>query len=259
MSAQSLKTAASGRASRRCFAPRWPNTSGDWLQAHPPAGPRTALPMRFLLLVALSACSSTAPSHYGQGVPVRPPPAPPARPGVGAPVVGQPGAQAAPVPRSPNRRPLPPSAEPGLWSADSPRAASAPGGAPKVFGVDMPTLEDVPPSARVHEKACANTLARTLKTERVSTGLARLNEREKECVALAAYAACLRLAEDGTRGQRDAQRQGEVEGLGRLARHVDGLANHVCQSQPRSDNMLAAGTVVHLALAKTLVPWWRSP
>jgi hypothetical protein len=70
---------------------------------------------------------------------------------------------------------------------------------------------------------------------------------------------CLRclspgLAEDGTRGQRDAQRQGEVEGLGRLARHVDGLAKHVCQSQPRSDNMLAAGTVVHLALAKTLVP-----
>ena len=50
--------------------------------------------------------------------------------GTGAPVVGQPGEQVAPVARSPNTRVLPPTGEPGLWAADEPRAAKRPGLAP---------------------------------------------------------------------------------------------------------------------------------
>ena len=48
--------------------------------------------------------------------------------GAGAPVVGDPGQQAPPpLPRSPNTRVLPPTAEPGLWAADELRAVKRPG------------------------------------------------------------------------------------------------------------------------------------
>lgn len=82
-------------------------------------------------LVVLS-CSTLAPA---QGMAPAPAAAPPAAPtgflapahtpvGAGAPWVGQPGQQAPPPPpRSPNARVLPPTAEPGLWAADEPRAA----------------------------------------------------------------------------------------------------------------------------------------
>jgi hypothetical protein len=82
--------------------------------------------MRLLygLLALLAACASS-PTTYERGTLTRPPP-PPTRPGVGAPVVGQPGLVTQPPPRSPNTRVLPPSNEPGLWSADTPKAALTP-------------------------------------------------------------------------------------------------------------------------------------
>lgn len=68
----------------------------------------------------LLSCSTSAPTEYRQApyVPpaVRPPPS-----GAGAPVLGQPGSFGGDhvvLPRSPNRRPLPPSSEPGLWASD---------------------------------------------------------------------------------------------------------------------------------------------
>ena len=46
--------------------------------------------------------------------------------GAGAPMVGQPGEQVAPVARSPNTRVLPPTKEPGLWAADETKAVKKP-------------------------------------------------------------------------------------------------------------------------------------
>ncbi|ATB39350.1 hypothetical protein CYFUS_004794 [Cystobacter fuscus] len=67
---------------------------------------------------------------------VAPPPAPaPSMPvpvpryvpeGAGAPMVGQPGEQSAPIDRSPNTRVLPPTRELGLWAADEPKAVKKP-------------------------------------------------------------------------------------------------------------------------------------
>lgn len=83
------------------------------------------------------ACSTLAFAQAVAPVPGAPSP-PPAAPvgfpapslqpaGAGAPVVGQPGQQAPPpLPRSPNTRVLPPTAEPGLWAADELRAAKRP-------------------------------------------------------------------------------------------------------------------------------------
>lgn len=96
-----------------------------------------------VLLAAVLVHGCGGPSHHDlmRGAFAVPPP--PARPGVGAPVVGQPGARAAP-PRSPHHRVLPQTPdtqrEPGLWAGDQPRAASAPwnGREPILLGLRLP-------------------------------------------------------------------------------------------------------------------------
>jgi hypothetical protein len=55
------------------------------------------------------------------------------RPGHGAPQVGQPGLHPREYPRSPHRRVLPPTREPGLWAGDAPQASrSEPQGKPEL-------------------------------------------------------------------------------------------------------------------------------
>ena len=101
--------------------------------------------MRLLygLLALLAACASS-PTPYERGTLTRPPP-PPTRPGVGAPIVGQPGSFTQPPPRSPNTRVLPPSNEPGLWSADTPKAALTPAPVGSPLGRDsLPPISSDP-------------------------------------------------------------------------------------------------------------------
>jgi hypothetical protein len=74
-----------------------------------------------LLLLLVAGCASPG-REVQRGSAVAPPP-PPVRPGHGAPVVGQPGQGAPEYPRSPHRRVLPPSREPGLWAGDAPQAS----------------------------------------------------------------------------------------------------------------------------------------
>lgn len=93
--------------------------------------------MRLLLgLFFLLACTGAPSDGYHRGTLVRPQPAP-HRPGVGAPVVGQPG-QHPDYPRGPHKRVLPPERGPGLWAADVPRASDdeAPGVA--LFDIPLP-------------------------------------------------------------------------------------------------------------------------
>lgn len=73
-------------------------------------------------VVAGCATSQEAPETY-DWAPVRPP----AVPGTGLPTRGQPG-QVRPqsLPRSPHKRVLPPTREPGLWAGDAPHASQKP-------------------------------------------------------------------------------------------------------------------------------------
>lgn len=72
-----------------------------------------------LLLILVAGCASSGQElQRGSAVTPRPPPL---RPGHGAPVSGQPGQQIQALPRSPHRRILPPSREPGIWAGDAPR------------------------------------------------------------------------------------------------------------------------------------------
>jgi Family of unknown function (DUF6310) len=74
------------------------------------------------VVVAGCATSQEAPETYAWA-PVRPP----AVPGTGLPTRGQPGqVRPQPLPRSPHKRVLPPTREPGLWAGDAPRASQEP-------------------------------------------------------------------------------------------------------------------------------------
>ncbi|MDC0708836.1 DUF6310 domain-containing protein [Stigmatella sp. ncwal1] len=74
------------------------------------------------VFVAGCATSQEAPETYAWA-PVRPPPVP----GTGLPTPGQPGrVRPQPLPRSPHKRVLPPTREPGLWAGDAPRASQEP-------------------------------------------------------------------------------------------------------------------------------------
>ena len=74
------------------------------------------------VVVAGCATSQEAPETYAWA-PVRPP----AVPGTGLPTHGQPGqVRPQPLPRSPHKRVLPPTREPGLWAGDAPRASQEP-------------------------------------------------------------------------------------------------------------------------------------
>jgi hypothetical protein len=86
---------------------------------------------RILLLLLVAGCATPGRDlHRGAAVAPRPPPV---LPGHGAPVVGQPGQGAPEYPRSPHRRILPPSREPGLWAGDAPQASrSGPQGEPEL-------------------------------------------------------------------------------------------------------------------------------
>nr|WP_225410576.1 DUF6310 domain-containing protein [Stigmatella hybrida] len=81
-----------------------------------------AVAVAVAVVVAGCATSQEAPETYAWA-PVRPP----AVPGTGLPTPGQPG-QVRPqsLPRSPHKRVLPPTREPGLWAGDAPRASKEP-------------------------------------------------------------------------------------------------------------------------------------
>lgn len=81
--------------------------------------------MRYLLLLFLAGCASSAPRQYAQGIPTAPRP-PAFNPAWDAPhTTGQPGyvGPAENIPRSPHKRVLPPANEPGLWAGDELRAS----------------------------------------------------------------------------------------------------------------------------------------
>ncbi len=84
----------------------------------------SALRQAVAVAVVLAGCTTSqeAPETYAWA-PVSPPPVR----GTGLPTRGQPGqVRPQPLPRSPHKRVLPPTWEPGLWAGDAPRASQEP-------------------------------------------------------------------------------------------------------------------------------------
>jgi hypothetical protein len=105
--------------------------------------------------------------------------------------MGQPGSFSEPLPRSPNSRVLPPSAEPGLWSADRPRAARQEYLLPPVLGFTPPAVMEEEAEAAVYADNCSRLVDDTRRLPSVAKALGRVSGREAACTGAQAYFFCL--------------------------------------------------------------------
>jgi hypothetical protein len=85
---------------------------------------------------------------------------------------------------------LPPSNEPGLWSADSPRAATE-YAVPDVFGFTPPNVTPEEAIAAVYADSCAQRVDDTARFPSVAKALARLSKHEAACTGARAFYSCL--------------------------------------------------------------------
>ncbi|HLL01078.1 MAG TPA: hypothetical protein VK539_10850 [Myxococcaceae bacterium] len=171
-------------------------------------------------------------------------------------MVGQPGSATAPLPRSPNTRVLPPSNEPGLWSADAPRAARK-AEPPVVFDFAIPVPDIEPKAIRDYGSLCATSVDDASRFEDIAKALNRLSARERACVAIRSYLACIgQLKDHLPRRIPESQRTQDRQGLARHSQHVDRAAVTACAGVDLASPELAP---VHSAIGvvsmHTLADW----
>lgn len=158
--------------------------------------------MRYVLLLLLASCASGH-SEFHRGT-MGAPPAAPARPGVGAPIRGQPGEPHA-YPRSPYTRVLPETPEtrhgPGLWAAD---ATLPPPPPMRKKGEPIPKIRVLDIPVPHHENAtdaldtgpteqCAGAVNAVLMggDAALASRALRLTPNQRECLAALAHMDCL--------------------------------------------------------------------
>jgi hypothetical protein len=211
--------------------------------------------MRYLLLLLfLTGCASSAPGTFKRGAYVSPPPAPAARPGVGAPSVGQPGRPHA-LPRSPHVRVLPETPEtmrePGLWAGDEPKAIAGPKVAILLnLVIELPKKADEAKAI----KQCVALMARSLYWSGQYSYVNALEEKKQQCVAAMFMATCASSA-----------RKKEVEQMVPPGTPMDkatdlaaNLANKHCDGvelTPEDETMMKA--VYNEWSKKTGGQWWE--
>lgn len=144
-----------------------------------------------LTLMLLASCSS-GPVEFRRGSPVAPAPAN-VRPGVGAPVLGQPS-QPHGLPRSPYGRVLPQTPEtrkePGIWAGDDPRRAPHPPAF--VDDVQLPNLEPATSKDEtVMAYGCANMMPHTMRRLGVYP-MQGLTYEQRRCVVAEYFDDCVK-------------------------------------------------------------------
>lgn len=217
-----------------------------------------AMTLYRLLPVLFLACAGPSASEYQRGTSVTRPPPAPVRPGVGAPVVGQPGTVVAPLPRSPNVRPLPPSSEMGLWSADGPRAArkSEP---PVVFDFTMPVPDIESAVIRGYSQLCAASVDDTTRFQVIDEAIKRLSKHEQECLAIRAYKSCIHTLKDWLATQPEPKRTQHAGGLTKHWQHVGRVSGTRCNDVDfMSPDMLSLQSSIAVVSSSTLSAWLNS-
>jgi hypothetical protein len=188
---------------------------------------------------------SLLPDARAQAV-ISPPPRPPAvRPVVNPPDFPTPGATPAgaglpgervpnsiapAVSRSPNKRLLPTSSEPGLWAADGAPHAVAP---PRLFGVDL-VFPDAAKDLFERDEAfiCLSTMTRAAQTTGTEALIMRAPPFARRCMATQAFAFCLiSMREDLAERKRTGQGYDHEEftAISAMAAHARALGKTNCQ------------------------------
>lgn len=146
------------------------------------------------IVLVLAGCASQHPTQYAQGIPMAPS-APAFSPTLDAPiVVGQPGyvGTTENLPRSPHKRELPPTKEPGIWAADAAKAQIPSDHImPMIKGIrlPLPSGEDyVPPTHPA--AACATWANARLGPDEIHDKVSLLTYEQTRCMAALLYAKC---------------------------------------------------------------------
>jgi hypothetical protein len=203
--------------------------------------------MRYLILLLLASCSTHPHPDYHRGAGVRPAPAP-VRPGVGAPVLGQPGYIGPEVPRAPHGRVLPPTRDPGLWAVAQP-AMAAPNpwddSDPILIGVHLPEPdenESLAPLMMTQRKRCAY-LGNTLFTMKMSPeDLVGASRDVRACLAAQAWYLCALSDLEDLKGPqwRGMKTKSSIEkALRKNLADADGFAKARCTDDVRQSHWLA--------------------
>jgi hypothetical protein len=217
----------------------------------------------YVLGSALAGCASGPPSEYHRGTFTPPPPAA-VRPGVGAPVLGQPGMGPESLPRSPHHRVLPPTREPGLWAGDRPRAvAEEPPDwrtrEPSVLGIAIPEKEGMGPDDIVILKRCAAATDSALTAVLAPAAISGLTPVERQCLAQIAHGNCVdleRLRQFKARTGKDKGRMDIVTKalFARLDMEMSELATQACPRGGFTDAVAKAARMADMELPNHT--WW---
>lgn len=212
------------------------------------------------IFTALISCATPGPREYHDGMPLRPPPAPAARPGVGAPVVGQPGIfDPREYPKSPYGRVLPEDEntrrEPGIWAADDdgPIGDIDP---EEVFIWPVP----LPPNPAPHEIGYASicavgagrvlTLAAQQSPSEVKARMAKWGKPDADCVLARLFQACaILILNDNERANKNRAEDGRelLLSLKRIKERADQYLAERCTGrflQGDAENLRSRATVL---------------
>lgn len=161
--------------------------------------------------------------------------------GTGLPTIGQPGTQRPAVERSPNKRVLPPTKEPGLWAADGAPVAAA---RHHLWGVEIPLPEGA--MAHLVEREawhCADGMDEVAKGIRKVAFIDTLPEDVRRCMVARAQYHCA--FEEGLLAQRHVARgstsdAARLEPLAALEAHALALRAKWCADDTLTDKQQTA-------------------
>jgi hypothetical protein len=141
-----------------------------------------------------------------------------------------------PPPRSPNRRVLPVSSEPGLWAADEPTASTRE--PPRISGVEIlvPTTD----AGEFEARFCADKMERFLKSEGQVSALMRLRPDDRQCVVARLEAYCWE--SDLSKSESARRRETLEAALQQVRRFVQYACRNTRLPKPNVDSVFGAVT-----------------
>lgn len=209
--------------------------------------------MRFRLSIASAAL--VASSAYAQAPAIEVPPMRPplVRPVVNPPSFPTPGATPAGagivvptpeggeqvVPRSPNKRILPATKEPGLWAADGAPMASG-GDAPSLFGVALPEPTGAAMLVEA-SRACVSTVEAAAKSIGADKGVAVYPPLVRKCMAAWAYLMCAKHRHEAmlpSPGADDKIDYEKANAVSRLVMHALQIERAACRDVTRTEEQM---------------------
>jgi hypothetical protein len=146
---------------------------------------------------------------------------------------------------------LPPSNEPGLWGADTPRASHE-YVLPPVLGFTPPTVVAEEAIMELYAQGCAGVVGDTVRFPSVAKALGRVSAREASCTGAKAFYGCLMRPWLEANGKKDVASKAKAKALGRYLQRLLQAMDAECKGlDPARPDLLALLRTVETAWMNT--------